>query len=139
MPTYIFSVSSEAANAEDAREQIEAVIKFAPVILQRKLEVGLNPTTVFYDETVKPDPIINVMSKPYPQREVCGEFPNGYALCEVLETYGDGSRMKCRYVPVHNESWRDAFEFYAKRGLGSVLQVRIIHDIEAFKRGEPLF
>lgn len=47
----------------------------------------------------------------------------------ILETYGDGSRMKCRYL---------GQEFYAKHGLGHVLQTDV-RDEAAFKRGDLFF
>jgi hypothetical protein len=81
-------------------------------------------------------------SQSLPVREVCGNFPGGYAQCEVLESYGDGSRMKCRHslrvstTPFEETKVR---EFYTKAGLGHGAVETVVRDEYAFKAMQPLF
>jgi hypothetical protein len=67
-------------------------------------------------------------------REISGSFPSGYAMCEVLEAYGDQRRMKCRYT-APNGATR---EFYARHALGHVLETRVVNEV-AFKGGAYVY
>jgi hypothetical protein len=145
-----FRVSEDSKERQMAISVIERVIKFKSIITSnREPEVRRGPAVptrvaealcALLNYKEGETHVINVRkaSEGY-EREVCGNFPGGYAMCTVLELYGDGKRMRCRYTkgePGEPDYVRRSF--FAKHALGTVCEADVTDPL-AFMAGGSLY